>query len=259
MCWSVTGYHVCWSVTGGVPRVLVCNRWWTTRPVVLAVVKPIVPTLRTKCSVCATTAFGQWPASVSFTHISLNPANTRAHAHAHTLTHTRARQRARARAHTHTHAHTQTHTHKHTHTHTHKHTQTHTHTHTLTHTRAQQRARARAHTHTRTHTHTHKHTHTQIHTNTHTHIHTHTHTHERVYTHKYTHVPPTYAGIHARAGRCGGSRQRNTLIPSPLCQPRPQCPLVQDPLTELQPCPVNYCTVHSLLSSPGRNPICLIV
>ena len=51
--------------------------------------------------------------------------------------------------------------------------------------------------------------------------------------------------MHARVGRCGGSRQRNTLIPSPLCQPRPQCPLVQDPLTELQPCPVNYCTVHS--------------
>ena len=85
-------YHACWSVTGCVPCVLVCNRWCTTRPVVLAVVKPLVPTLRTKCSVCATTAFGQWPASILFTHTSLNPSkhtctclctHTRTHAHTH--------------------------------------------------------------------------------------------------------------------------------------------------------------------------------
>ena len=144
MCWSVTGGVQCVLVCIRLSRVLVCNRWCTTRPVVLAVVKPLVPTLRTKCSVCATTEFGQWPASIPFTHISLNPANTYTHAHAHTLTHTREQPRGRARARARTHAHT------HTHAQTHTHTRTHTHTYTRAQVYTQILARAHAYSHTRT-------------------------------------------------------------------------------------------------------------
>ena len=172
---------------------------------------------------------------------------------------TLANRHSRAYAHIHTCTHTHSHVHARMHTHTHIHT--HTHTHTLTH------ARTHAHARTRAHTHTHTHTHSLTLTHTHAHTHTETHTDERMYTHKYSHVHmlirtharTVYICWHACTGGQVWGKQRNTLVPSPLCQPRPQCPLVQDPLTELQPCPVNYCTVHSLLSSPGRDPICLIV
>ena len=159
---------MCWSVTSGVLRVLVCNRWCTTRPVVLAVVKPIVPTLRTKCSVCATTAFGQWPASVSFTHISLNPANTRARGYAHTHTRTHAHTHTRARAHTHMHT---------------KHRRAHVGTHIL----------ARAHAYS--------HIHTNARTHTHTRAHTHTHTHPRTHVYTQIHARTAYICWHTCTGR----------------------------------------------------------